>query len=82
MLTASQIRAARALLKWSAKNLAVQSGLSWKTIQRLESSEGVLSTNLRTIEAIMKALEAAGVIFISENQYGPGVRLKKRSDER
>ncbi len=81
MITASQIRAARALLKWSADKLAVQSGLSWKTIQRLESSEGVLSSNLRTIAAIKEALEAAGVIFISENQYGPGVRLRNRNSQ-
>ena len=81
MVAASQIRAARALLKWSAEKLAEQLGLSWKTIQRLESSEGVLSTNTRTIEAIRKAFEAAGVIFISEGRYGPGVRLRNRNGQ-
>ena len=78
MLTASQIRAARALLRWSAEKLAEQSSLSWKTIQRLESAEGVPSTNVRTLDAIKITLDKAGVIFIDEDDEGPGVRLRKR----
>ena len=76
MLVASQMRAARALLKWSAEKLAENSGLSWKTIQRLESAEGIPSSNVRTLEAIRSTLEAAGVIFIDADEKGPGVRLK------
>ena len=77
MIVASQMRAARALLRWSAEKLAEQSGLSWKTIQRLESAEGIPSSNVRTLEAIRSAFEAAGVIFIDEDELGPGVRLRE-----
>ncbi len=82
MITASQIRAARALVRWSAEKLAEQSDLSWKTIQRLESVEGVPSSNVRTLEAIKGALEAAGVIFIDSDELGPGVRLRDPNDSR
>ncbi len=81
MIVANQMRAARALLKWSAEKLAEESGLSWKTIQRLESAEGIPSSNVRTLESIKSALETAGVIFIDEDDEGPGVRLKKRKIE-
>ncbi len=81
MIAANQMRAARALLKWSAEKLAEESGLSWKTIQRLESAEGIPSSNVRTLESIKSALETAGVIFIDEDDEGPGVRLKKRKIE-
>lgn len=76
-MTGEQIRAARALLKWSAKRLAEESGVGWATIQRLESKNGPLSGYEQTHEALKAALEDAGVIFIPENGGGPGVRLKK-----
>jgi len=82
MITASQIRAARALVRWSAEKLAEQSDFSWKTIQRLESVEGVPSSNVRTLGAIKRALEAAGVIFIDSDELGPGVRLRDPNDSR
>ena len=80
MLTSDQIRAARALLRWSAQKLADESGVSWKTIQRMEASEGVPSATARNIEKIQKTLEAAGIIFIDEDDEGPGVRLRKQQD--
>ncbi len=80
MLTSDQIRAARALLRWSAHKLADESGVSWKTIQRMEASEGVPSATARNIEKIRKTLDVAGVIFIDEDDEGPGVRLRKQRD--
>ena len=80
MLTSDQIRAARALLRWSAQKLADESGVSWKTIQRMEASEGVPSATARNIEKIQRTLETAGVIFIDEDDEGPGVRLRKQRD--
>ena len=81
MLVAAQIRAARALLRWSAQKLADESGVSWTTIRRMESVEGVPSATARSLKAIQDTLEGAGVIFISEDDEGPGVRLKKRKTE-
>ena len=77
MLRSEQIRAARALVRWSAQNLADNSGVSWKTIQRMESQDGVPSATARNIEKIQKTLEKAGVVFIDQyEECGPGVRLK------
>ncbi len=77
MLRSEQIRAARALVRWSAQNLADNSGVSWKTIQRMESQDGVPSATARNIEKIRMTLEKAGVIFTDRDEDGgPGVRLK------
>ena len=65
------------MLRWSAKQLAEQAGLSWPTVQRMESTHGVPSGLSKNLELVQRALEDAGVIFIDENEEGPGVRLKK-----
>ena len=79
-ITCEQLRAARALLQWDQKTLAAESKVSIATIKRLEPSTGPLKANQVTVEALRRALEAAGVEFISENGGGPGVRLTRRSD--
>ncbi len=69
------------MLRWSASKLSEMSGVSLPTISRMELSQGVpksLSTNL---QAIQNALEDAGVIFIDEDEEGPGVRLRKSRDQ-
>jgi len=77
-LTASQIRAARALLRWSAEDLAERSAVGVATIRRAEVSEDETSLTIPNDSAIRTSLEAAGVEFIDENGGGPGVRLRKR----
>ena len=77
MITAEQIRGARAMLRWSAKKLAEESGLSWPTIQRMESAVGVPSGLSKNLDLIQRTLEDAGIIFIGEDDQGPGVRLRK-----
>jgi ribosome-binding protein aMBF1 (putative translation factor) len=77
-LTASQIRAARALLRWSAENLAQRSAVGVATIRRAEVSEDKTSLTIPNNFAIRTALEIAGVEFIDGNGGGPGVRLAKR----
>ena len=81
MITAEQIRGARAMLRWSAKQLAEQAGLSWPTVQRMESTQGVPSGLSKNLELVQRALEGAGVIFIDEDDEGPGVRLKKMEEQ-
>lgn len=76
MITSSQIRAARAMLKWSGKDLAEKSGVGFSTLMRLESFEGIPSSNIKTLEAIKKAFESAGVEFIGTPELGAGVRWK------
>ena len=77
MITAEQIRGARAMLRWSAKKLAEESGLSWPTIQRMESAVGVPSGLSKNLDLVQRTLEEAGIIFIDEDEEGPGVRLSK-----
>jgi hypothetical protein len=77
-LTSQQIRAARALLRWRAQDLARASAVGVATIRRAELAEGETSMTAPNDMAVRRALEAAGVEFIDENGGGPGVRLRKR----
>lgn len=77
-LSVEQVKAARILLKWKQEDLARESGVSYPTIARLESASGKLGGRKETVAKIAGALERAGVIFLSENGEGPGVRLKKK----
>ncbi len=77
-ITSAQIRAARALLRWSSQELSEASGIGTATIKRMEVMEGVPSGNVRTLYAIQIALEKAGVEFIGSPEEAPGVRLRSR----
>lgn len=76
-MDAEQMRAARALLRWSQQELSERCGVSVPTIKRLEAMEGELTGHLNTIRAIETALGEAGVTFIPENGGGAGVRMAK-----
>jgi hypothetical protein len=81
MLTGAQIRAGRALLGWTAATLAKQSGVSYPTVQRAETADGVPRMKAPNLFAIERALEEGGVVFLDpgENREGgPGVRLRVR----
>src|SRR5690242_18227505 len=81
LLTSAQIRAARALVRWSAEDLARETALSVATIRRAELSEAETSMTVANDLAVRRALEAAGVEFIEGNGSGPGVRLRKASNK-
>ena len=76
-ITSSQMRAARALFRWSALDLAKASKVGVATIRRVEVVDGEISVTLANEAALRQALEAAGVEFIDDNGGGPGVRLRK-----
>jgi transcriptional regulator with XRE-family HTH domain len=80
MITAEQLRAARALLGLDQRKLAELSGLSLPTIQRMEASEEVIRGNVDSLMKLVAALDAAGIELISDNAVstrgGRGVRLK------
>lgn len=78
VISSHQIRAARALLRWSADSLASESGIGVATIRRMELAEGVPASNVNTLMAIKTALEAAGIEFLGTPQEGAGVRFKNR----
>jgi len=81
-LTSAQIRAARALLRWSAADLARESSLGANTVRRAEVAEKETSLTAANELAIRRTLEAAGVEFIDENGGGPGVRLRKSGKQK
>jgi predicted transcriptional regulator len=80
MITAAQMRAARALIGMDQKTLAERAGVSLPTVQRMEASEGVVRGVVDTLVKVIQALEEAGVVLIGDNQPsdggGRGVRLK------
>jgi transcriptional regulator with XRE-family HTH domain len=81
MITAAQLRAARALAGFDQRQLAEVAGLSVPTIQRMEASDGVVRGNVDSLTKLIEALNAAGVELIAEGAAsadgGRGVRLKK-----
>ena len=80
MITAAQMRAARALLGIDQRQLAELSGVSLPTIQRMEASEGNVRGVIDTLTKVVEALDRAGIELIGENavsrEGGRGVRLK------
>ena len=78
MITSDQIRAARALLRWSADDLAVASKIGVATIRRFEMQKGVPAGQVRVLDALKLTLEAAGVEFIGSPDDASGVRLRPK----
>jgi len=80
MITAAQLRAARALLGIDQRELAQRSGLSLPTIQRMEASDGVVRGTVESLMKLVDALAANGIELIGEGATstagGRGVRLK------
>ena len=81
MISAAQLRAARALLGIDQRRIAELSGLSVPTIQRMEASEGVIRGNVDSLMKLITALDAAGIELLGEGAAstsgGRGVRLKQ-----
>jgi transcriptional regulator with XRE-family HTH domain len=81
VITAAQMRAARALLGIDQRQLADLSGVSLPTIQRMESSDGNVRGVVDTLTKVMEAFDKAGVDLIGDNASSPrggrGVRFKQ-----
>jgi DNA-binding XRE family transcriptional regulator len=79
MITAAQLRAARALLGFDQRTLADAVGLSVPTIQRMEASDGVIRGNVESLMKVIGGLNAAGIELIDDGEEskggGRGVRL-------
>jgi predicted transcriptional regulator len=82
MITAPQLRAARALLGIDQVVLAERAQLSVPTIQRMEGSDGLIRGNVGSLTKVVRALEDLGIELISEggssSGIGRGVRLRNR----
>ncbi|MHB8885238.1 MAG: helix-turn-helix domain-containing protein [Methylovirgula sp.] len=81
MITAAQMRAARALLGIDQRQLAELSGVSLPTIQRMEASEGNVRGVIDTLTKVVEAFDHAGIELIGDNAVsrdgGRGVRFKQ-----
>lgn len=74
-----QIRAARVLLGLSQADLATRASIGIGTVKRIEAARHELTGTAQTLSRIQNALEAAGIIFINQDEGGgPGVRLRNR----
>ena len=75
MLLTAQIRAARAMLGWTALDLAQNSGVAVSTLRRIEVQSGVPVCHPRTLSDLKRTLESAGIEFIGTPVDRPGVRI-------
>lgn len=76
-ISSAQMRAARAMLRWSALDLARASKVGVATIRRVEVIEGEIPVTAVNEAAIRQAFESAGIEFMEENGTGEGVRFRK-----
>lgn len=81
MITAEQIKAARALLGWDQIQLAEAAEIAVNTVRRLEGQHGRVRAHSETIWRLTKTLEDTGIVFLFPDLEGDhGVRLKSRQD--
>ena len=84
MMTAAQMRAARALLGIDQRQLADLAGISLPTVQRMEASDGNVRGVVDTLTKVVEAFDRAGIELIGDNAAsqggGRGVRFKRPPD--
>lgn len=80
VLTGTQVRAARALLRWSAEELAKRSQLGIATIKRAEAQDDLVPSTSANVQAMRNALKRAGIEFIFEDSGGDGVLLERKRE--
>jgi transcriptional regulator with XRE-family HTH domain len=82
LLTAEQVRAARALLGWSQPQLAEATGLSMSSVRRIETPGGPAQSRAGSLEAVRATFEREGVVFLGAGEMvdgGPGVRFRDKN---
>ncbi|HWX46859.1 MAG TPA: helix-turn-helix transcriptional regulator [Roseomonas sp.] len=80
LLTACQVRMARAALRWPVEELARRSGVSQASIRRIESVYGVPNVTVAVLEKLRAAFEQAGIVFLADDgarDGGPGIRFSR-----
>jgi transcriptional regulator with XRE-family HTH domain len=76
-ISGAQIRAARALLKWSMRKLSDQCGVSESAFSRGEKVNGTPPMQVRTLDSIRQTFEKRGIEFLGLD----GVRLLTQSPD-
>ena len=80
MVSSSQIKAARAMLGWSAIELANRSGVGSASIKRYEVQQGIPIANTKNLMVIRNTFEEAGIEFTGDPLVNPGVTLRIKHD--
>jgi len=84
VITAAQLRAARAMLGIDQKTLAGMAGVSVPTIQRMEARRGNVKGAVESLTGVIEALDRAGIEFLYAGTPiaagGRGVRLKTSAE--
>ena len=75
MVTGNQIRIARFALRWTVQDLCDRTGVSLRTLKRIEASDDVPASGASTLQVLQSCLEAAGIEFIGSPDDGPGIRI-------
>jgi predicted transcriptional regulator len=75
MVTPREVRAARAFLGWTRQQLADRAIVALNTVIRLE--QGTVDSRSSTLDAVRRALEAAGVEFLSLREDSEGIRVRR-----
>lgn len=81
MITGNQIRLARFGLRMSVQDLSDRTGISVRTLKRIEASDGVPNSSAQTIQSLQGALEAAGIEFIGTPDDAPGIRIHAKPSD-
>jgi transcriptional regulator with XRE-family HTH domain len=76
IINGGQVRAARALLGWSQRELSKKSKVAFGTIQRMEGFDGPIGSRTETLAKVVAVFEKAGIEFL--NSESPGLRLRKK----
>jgi transcriptional regulator with XRE-family HTH domain len=76
-ITSEQIRAARAMLGWSVRELAARTGIGSATIKRYEAATGVPKSRKGHLNGLKENFESAGIEFIGGPDDAPGIRIHK-----
>lgn len=82
MISVAQIKAGRAMLGWSATELALQAGVGQATVKRYELQEGIPQATTKILLAIKSALEKEGIEFTGDPLVNPGVTLRLAAVEK
>ena len=79
MITGVQVRIARTAVRWTAEDLAENSGVGARTIKRIEKTAGLPDSTISTMSKLKTTLESAGIEFIGTPDDGPGIRIRTTS---
>ncbi|MEP5937625.1 MAG: helix-turn-helix transcriptional regulator [Erythrobacter sp.] len=77
-ITAEQIKAARAALGWTIKQVAEEAGIGSATLKRYEATSGIPKSRKGHLGRLREHFEASGIEFIGSPDDRPGIRIGKQ----